>query len=293
MHVMGWQASSALQRFEAASPYAMTSLIVPNVHTFVVGIKTFIWIEQLLARSRLSAQHDFMVKLRRSPFDLKETYRKHHLAPRGYHGTTRKKVNTEEDGKPEAVENNLSYIAKQPNKERRAAGRLGSQDQTSNGLGITTLDKYDNKHKEMDRVHRGTGRARSAGLEEILMIYPESSVPTGTLTGSTRYESGYGVGGGGPSDLQTTQGEWTCFPRAIGIGLPVGYVPVPISGKLSDNTVPRRRKFHAYNLPGLYDLSCESKLDGHLVTPHQLGHIPARMPIKMQYPSPSALNKSS
>jgi hypothetical protein len=71
-------------------------------------------------------------------------------------------------------------------------------------------------------------------------------------------------------DLQTfkpPRGEWTCFPRAIGIGLPVGYVPVPISGKLSDNTVPRRRKFHAHNLPGLYDLSCESKLDGHLVTP--------------------------
>ena len=37
--------------------------------------------------------------------------------------------------------------------------------------------------------------------------YPESSVPTGTLTGLTRYEPGYGVGDGGPLDLQATDGR--------------------------------------------------------------------------------------
>jgi hypothetical protein len=75
----------------------------------------------------------------------------------------------------------------------------------------------------MDRVHRGTGRARSTSLEEILMMYvkgrmpftrssrrrldtkqislsrlhlkyPESSAPTGTLTALTRCESSYGAG---------------------------------------------------------------------------------------------------
>lgn len=39
------------------------------------------------------------------------------------------------------------------------------------GLDITILDKAEIKHKEMDRVHRGTGRARSTSLEEILMMY--------------------------------------------------------------------------------------------------------------------------
>jgi hypothetical protein len=51
------------------------------------------------------------------------------------------------------------------------------KNQTSNGLDITTLDKADIKHKEMERVHRGTGRARSTSLEEILIMYVKGKMP--------------------------------------------------------------------------------------------------------------------
>ena len=102
----------------------------------------------------------------------------------------------------------------------------------------------------MDRVHRGTGRARSTSLEDVReghdavhagyrdgalpgldtkqiyltrshFKYPESSVPTGTLTVLTRCKSSYGVGRG-PSDLQATQAQdWTCIPRELVLGCPV------------------------------------------------------------------------
>jgi hypothetical protein len=53
------------------------------------------------------------------------------------------------------------------------------ENQTSNGLGIA-MDKAEIKHKErrpMDRVHRGTGRARSTILEEILIMYVKGRIP--------------------------------------------------------------------------------------------------------------------
>jgi hypothetical protein len=53
------------------------------------------------------------------------------------------------------------------------------ENQTSNGLGIA-MDKAEIKLKErrpMDRVHRGTGRARSTILEEILIMYVKGRIP--------------------------------------------------------------------------------------------------------------------
>jgi hypothetical protein len=73
-----------------------------------------------------------------------------------------------------------NYIVLNPHSEFLIAELLREQyckNQTSNGLDITGLDKDEIKHREMDRVHRGTGRARSAGLEEILMMYVKGWMP--------------------------------------------------------------------------------------------------------------------
>jgi len=56
------------------------------------------------------------------------------------------------------------------------------KNQTANGLDVTTLDKAEIKHNEMDRVHRGTGRARSTSLEEILMMYVKGRMPFTQIT---------------------------------------------------------------------------------------------------------------
>jgi hypothetical protein len=56
------------------------------------------------------------------------------------------------------------------------------------GLDITTLDKAEIKHKEMDRVHRGTGRARSTSLEEILMMYVKGRMPS-TISSRRRLDT--------------------------------------------------------------------------------------------------------
>jgi hypothetical protein len=72
--------------------------------------------------------------------------------------------------------------------------------------------------------------------------------------------------GDGPSDLQATKAhtlDWTCFPRELVLCCPVAFLYLSQPSLVSTRSATEEISMHTTCLA----ISCETKLDGHLVNP--------------------------